>query len=46
VLRQSRQASDAHYPTEPANAGEAAETIMTAEIIEAVGKLLPNLGFF
>jgi len=35
------------YPTEQANAGEAAETLMTAaEIIEAAAKLLPNLGFF
>jgi HEPN domain-containing protein len=35
------------YPTERANAGEAAETLMTAaDIIEAAAKLLPNLGFF
>lgn len=35
------------YPTEQANAGEAAETLMTAaDIIEAAAKLLPNLGFF
>lgn len=35
------------YPTEQANAGEAAETLMTAaDIIEAAAKFLPNLGFF
>jgi hypothetical protein len=35
------------YPTEQANAAEAAETLTTAvEIIEAAAKLLPNLGFF
>jgi HEPN domain-containing protein len=35
------------YPTEQANAAEAAETLTTAaEIIEAATKLLPNLGFF
>jgi HEPN domain-containing protein len=35
------------YPTEQADAGEAAETLETAaEIIDAVSKLLPNLGFF
>jgi hypothetical protein len=35
------------YPTEQANAAEAAETLATAaEIIEAAAKLLPNLGFF
>jgi HEPN domain-containing protein len=35
------------YPTEQANAEEAAETLRTAdEIIEGVAKLLPNLGFF
>jgi hypothetical protein len=35
------------YPTEQANAAEAAETLATAaEIIEAVAKLLPDLGFF
>ena len=35
------------YPTEQANAAEAAETLTTAaEIIEAATKLLPSLGFF
>jgi HEPN domain-containing protein len=35
------------YPTEQANAEEAAETLMTAaDIIEAAAKLLPNLGLF
>ena len=35
------------YPTEQANAAEAAETLTTAtEIIEAAAKILPNLGFF
>ena len=35
------------YPSEQADAGEAAETLETAaEIITAVAKLLPNLGFF
>jgi hypothetical protein len=35
------------YPTEQADAGEAAETLGTAaEIIESAAKLLPNLGFF
>lgn len=35
------------YPTEQADAAEAAETLKTAaEIIDAVGKLLPNLDFF
>jgi len=35
------------YPTEQANAAEAAETLTTAaEIIEAAAKLLPDLGFF
>jgi len=35
------------YPTEQANADEALETLKTAaEIIEAVAKLLPSLGFF
>lgn len=35
------------YPTERADAAEAAETLKTAaEIIDAVAKLLPNLGFY
>jgi HEPN domain-containing protein len=35
------------YPTETANADEAAEALRTAdEIIDAVARLLPNLGFF
>jgi hypothetical protein len=35
------------YPTEQANAAEAAETLGTAaELIDAAAKLLPNLGFF
>jgi len=35
------------YPAEQANRSEAAETIeITAEIIEAATKLVPNLGFF
>lgn len=34
------------YPTEQADPAEAAETLKTAaEIIDAVAKLLPNLGF-
>lgn len=35
------------YPTEQADEAEAAETLQTAaEVIEAVAKLLPNLGFY
>jgi HEPN domain-containing protein len=35
------------YPTESADADEAAEALTTAdEIIDAVARLLPNLGFF
>lgn len=35
------------YPTERATAGEAAEALRTAgEIIDAVARILPNLGFF
>ena len=35
------------YPTEKASAHEAAEALQTAsEIIDAVARLLPNLGFF
>jgi HEPN domain-containing protein len=35
------------YPTERASAGEAAEALKTAdEIIDAVARLLPDLGFF
>lgn len=35
------------YPTEQADAAEAAETLSTAaEVIDAAAKLLPNLGFF
>jgi HEPN domain-containing protein len=35
------------YPTERASASEAAETLKTAnELIEAVARLLPDLGFF
>jgi hypothetical protein len=35
------------YPTETANASEAAETLQTArEIIDAAARLLPNLEFF
>jgi HEPN domain-containing protein len=35
------------YPTERASAAEAAEALKTAdEIIDAVTRLLPNLGFF
>ena len=35
------------YPTEQASPAEAAETLKTAaEIIDAAGRLVPNLGFF
>jgi hypothetical protein len=35
------------YPTEQANAAEAAETLRTAgELNDAAAKLVPNLGFF